>query len=364
MLTRLFRLLRAGIWLLAALPLGWGWLPAAEAHPLNNGYSQISIEGKTVQYELTIPEPSLLAYDTNKDNKLEPAELDAQRAALEAYIRAHLELETPSGPLPLALNSIETTEKTGIPAVSFRLSFAGQSAVTGLTIRYSLLFDDADPLHLNFAVITRGNDMDQTVFDTMNRIYHYEPMVRTNMLGSAWTFFVQGLKHILGGYDHLLFLLSLVLVAQKLKEIVKIVTAFTIAHSITLFLAATGHIAADSRWIESGIALTIAYVAVENMTARSFRLRWPVTFLFGLIHGMGFAGAIGEIGLPEQYMISSLLSFNIGVETGQLALVALALPLLLRLQRSPRYRTGVVGASALVLLVALYWFLQRIGLLP
>jgi hydrogenase/urease accessory protein HupE len=197
----------------------------------------------------------------------------------------------------------------------------------------------------------------------MNRIYHYEPLVKTSMLSSAWDYFLLGIKHILTGYDHLIFLISLIIVATRLKDVVKIITAFTIAHSITLFLAATGHLNVDSRWIESGIALTIAYVAAENPFIKTVRFRWLITFFFGLIHGMGFAGAISEVGLPQQYLISSLLSFNLGVETGQLGIVVLLLPYLTKMQKHPWYPRFVIGVSVIVFMVAGYWFLQRIGVI-
>ncbi|WP_165452633.1 HupE/UreJ family protein [Paenibacillus thalictri] len=339
--------------LLFALPV--------QAHPLNNGYSQITIENRNVDYELSIPEPSLIGvFDLNKDNVLTVDELNSERAAIEDYLHKHLELEVPAGLLEMQLGDMSKTDKSGIPAISFQLRFTAKTTVDSLNIRYNLLFDDADPLHLNFMVITNGGDVDQTVFDANNRNYHYQSMVQTGPFHSAFKYLLLGVEHIVTGYDHLVFLLSLILVASRLRDIIKIVTAFTIAHSITLFLAATGHISVDSRWIESGIALTIAYVAIENMFVRSVRLRWLVTFLFGLIHGMGFAGAISEVGLPEEYMVSSLLSFNLGVEAGQLAIVLLVMPYLLKLQRTRHYRTIVLAVSGCVVLLALYWFIQRI----
>lgn len=334
--------------------------PAAWAHPLNNGYSQISIDRKDIQYELTLPEADLLMFDTDKDNVLSEEELNLRRPAIETYLRSGLHMELPSGPLDFSLLSMEKTEKTGVPAVSFLLAFHSKSPVDSLNIRYNLLFDDADPAHVNFLVITNGDDVDQTVFDSANRSYHYQAMRQAGMLSSAWEYFTLGIEHILTGYDHLLFLLALIIAAARLKDVVKIVTAFTVAHSITLFLAATGRIHIESRWIEAGIALTIAYAAIENLYIRSVNIRWVLTFLFGLVHGMGFAGAISEVGLPEQYLISSLLSFNLGVEAGQLAVVLIVLPFLLKMRQWKFYRTGVKTASILFALIAVYWFFERI----
>lgn len=335
----------------------------AQAHPMNNGYSQIVIENRTINYDLTIPEPSLLVFDSNKDKQLSLDELNSQRSSVEQYLRTHLQIEVASERLEPTLISMEKTEETGIPAVLFKLRFTSKSYVESFTVQYTLLFDDVDPMHTNFAFISQGDDIDQAIFDTTNRTYHFEPLVKPNMLSSVFRYFVLGIKHIVTGYDHLLFLLSLIIVATRLSDIVRIVTAFTIAHSITLFLAATGQIHMNSRWIESGIALTIAYVAIENPFLKSTKLRWLITFCFGLVHGLGFAGAISEIGLPEKYLISSLLSFNVGVETGQLAIVLIVLPLLLRLQKLHWYRKLVIGVSAIIFVIAAYWFLQRVGVI-
>ncbi|MFE5324012.1 HupE/UreJ family protein [Paenibacillus sp. NPDC056579] len=170
-----------------------------------------------------------------------------------------------------------------------------------------------------------------------------------------------GLEHILTGYDHLLFLLALIIVSERFAVILKIVTAFTIAHSITLCLAALGLIPVYPKWIEAGIALTICYVAVENFFVRSFRWRWVLTFLFGLIHGLGFASSISEIGFHTGYLVTSLVSFNVGIELGQLGIVAVLLPILSRLRKQTGVYTWFFRAtSACILVIGLYWVVERI----
>jgi hydrogenase/urease accessory protein HupE len=171
-----------------------------------------------------------------------------------------------------------------------------------------------------------------------------------------------GLEHIITGYDHLLFLFSLLLLAGRFKDVLKIVTAFTVAHSITLTLAALGLVPVYPKWVESGIALTIAYIAVENFFVKSSRWRWALTFVFGLIHGLGFARAISEIGFDKANMVTSLVSFNVGIELGQLAVVAIVLPLLLKLRRTSQrsYRIFTYSASACITAVAVFWFVERI----
>ncbi|SDO99123.1 Hydrogenase/urease accessory protein HupE [Paenibacillus sp. yr247] len=339
------------------------FITPSKAHSIDSGYSEVTIESKKVNFNLTLPESSLLVFDTDKNNVLTLEELNNQRTEIESYFKTHLKLENKSKLLECSLHSISKTDNLGIPSIEFNLQFTSVSSVESLSITYNLLFDDYDPQHVNFLIITKEDDIDQTIFDTGHRFYHYVPMNNTTMASSAWQYFLLGIKHILTGYDHLLFLLSLIIVAIRLKDIIKIVTAFTLAHSITLFLTATGHISVNSRWIETGIALTIAYVAIENPFIKSVRMRWVITFLFGLIHGMGFAGAISEIGLPREYLISSLLSFNVGVETGQLGIVLAILPFLLKLQKFTWYRKMLIGVSIIVFLIAVYWALQRMGII-
>ncbi|WP_171654595.1 HupE/UreJ family protein [Paenibacillus foliorum] len=169
-----------------------------------------------------------------------------------------------------------------------------------------------------------------------------------------------GLEHIITGYDHLLFLFSLIIISQRFSNVLKIVTAFTIAHSITLTLAALGYIPLYPKWVESGIALTIAYVAIENFFVKTSKWRWLLTFGFGLIHGLGFASSISQIGFDRTYSAVSLISFNVGIELGQLAVVGIVLPLLLKYRSRKEYKYFFNAASACTLIIALYWFVERI----
>ena len=176
----------------------------------------------------------------------------------------------------------------------------------------------------------------------------------------AASFFGMGMQHILVGYDHLLFLLALILRGGNLWSLLKIVTAFTVAHSITLGLAALNIIVLPSRVVEGAIALSIAYVAAENLfSKRPASHRWVVSFVFGLVHGIGFSSVLREIGLPKEGLLWTLLSFNLGVEAGQAIAVLAALPLLLYLRRT-RFEPQVVTAlSGLVLAAGIALFIQR-----
>lgn len=188
---------------------------------------------------------------------------------------------------------------------------------------------------------------------------------------TLWLYLKIGVGHILpGGLDHILFVLALVLTSTRLRALILQVTMFTLAHSLTLGMAAAGWFDLDSAWVETLIAATIAFVAVENLFFKELpRWRLPVVFAFGLLHGLGFAGFFGQLGLPENQFLSGLIGFNIGVEVGQLGVVALALvvavPLRRRLERSGRegrYRTWVVfPASLLIAAIGSFWVVERLS---
>jgi hydrogenase/urease accessory protein HupE len=180
--------------------------------------------------------------------------------------------------------------------------------------------------------------------------------------GAAARFFPLGLHHILGGYDHLLFLAALFLGVVNLRSVVSTVTAFTVAHSATLSLAVLGIVHVPAAIVEPLIAVSIVFVGVENLLRRQMDSRWKLTFVFGLVHGFGFAGALQDLGpgTTTTGIAAPLAWFNIGVEAGQLGVALLLWPLIGRLNASPRLRTRLVPAcSAIVVAAGLYWMLER-----
>ncbi|WP_234026919.1 HupE/UreJ family protein [Erythrobacter sp. HKB08] len=187
--------------------------------------------------------------------------------------------------------------------------------------------------------------------------------------GNVWrTYFVLGVEHILAGWDHLLFVIALVLLVRGWKRVVAAATAFTVAHSITLAGASLGLVGLPARPVEAIIALSIVFLAWEVLRAQrgeegmTQRLPWVVAFLFGLVHGFGFAGALNEIGLPEGEVVAALLAFNIGVEAGQLLVVALVLLLLEAVRRiahgalAPAVRVASYGIG----ITGAYWLVERV----
>jgi len=181
---------------------------------------------------------------------------------------------------------------------------------------------------------------------------------------AAASFVTMGVEHILSGVDHLLFLLCLVIPFRRLREVVPIVTAFTVAHSFTL-IGSAYNLAPSGSWfppfVEAAIAASIVYMALENIVGANLRRRWLITGLFGLIHGFGFSyGLKQNLQLAGNHLLVSLLSFNVGIELGQLAVLAVTLPLLaLLFRRALAGRVGVIIASAIVAHTGWHWMIER-----
>jgi hydrogenase/urease accessory protein HupE len=179
------------------------------------------------------------------------------------------------------------------------------------------------------------------------------------------SFFLLGIEHILSGYDHLLFLAALLVICDRFRDAAKVITVFTVAHSLTLALAAMDIVRLPGRVVEPLIAASIVYVAFENILARDKAQRWRrvVVFAFGLIHGLGFASVLREVGLGSSGagIVIPLVKFNLGVEVGQLAVAGLFLPLVFGLKRIPGFVTrGVPATSAAIATVGAFWLVTRV----
>jgi hydrogenase/urease accessory protein HupE len=227
----------------------------------------------------------------------------------------------------------------------------------------SLLLGRLNPEHKQFLSIRRADG--KTVLDEILTSQNSSAAADLEKLASAASsgrFLPLGIEHILFGFDHLLFLLALLLTVKSFGEIAKIVTSFTVAHSITLSLAALGFVQIPPGLVEPLIALSIIFVGLENLRRKPVEKRWIPAYFFGLIHGFGFAAALQEIGIGTGIGAAlPLLAFNLGVEIGQIAVVLLILPVLWKLQKSPLYLSRIVPVgSALVALAGLYWLIERI----
>ncbi len=181
-------------------------------------------------------------------------------------------------------------------------------------------------------------------------------------VSSAGRFIVLGLEHILGGIDHVLFVLVLLLGARSITGLLKVATAFTVAHSVTLALASLGWVSVPPSIVEPLIALSIAYVAVENIARGESKHRPLVVFGFGLLHGLGFAEALGFTGEVDWSLVASLFAFNAGIELGQIMIMVLVWPVLLLARRLRWRRLAQMGASGLIAGFGILWFVDRLVL--
>jgi hydrogenase/urease accessory protein HupE len=244
--------------------------------------------------------------------------------------------------------------------VTVVVDYACASRVTDLSLRDDT-FDVLGDQHHTLAKVDTGADILQFALEPASRDVRLTIAAGRASSAGFTSFLLLGVHHILSGWDHLLFLLALLLRGGTVFTILKIVTAFTAAHSVTLALAVLNVVTLPSRLIESVIALSIAYVAAENLAPRrAVSARWLVSFTFGLVHGFGFSEALRELDLPRAGLASALVGFNLGVEVGQTLVVALVMPLLFLLARrqwAPRF---VWTCSLAVLVTGVVLFVERL----
>ncbi|WP_295983288.1 HupE/UreJ family protein [uncultured Variovorax sp.] len=374
---------RIALFALLVIALLFGPAPA-HAHKASDAYLQLQRTGDTIdlRWDIALRDlDAVLDLDTNGDRKLSWGEVRTRLADIRAYALPRLRLQ--QGRCALA--------EAQAPAVDDRIDGAYLvmrlqarcDAGTALDIDYRL-FREVDPTHRGLLRVEAASGAQPTVLSL-------DPSA--GAVSVAWpgssdavdtatphggSFFRDGIHHILIGYDHILFLVCLLLPAvlrrrssggwepvlawrEAVWPMLGIVTMFTIAHSITLALAALKIVTVSPRIIEPGIAITIMLAAIDNIHPVLRGRRKLFSFLFGLIHGFGFAGALAELDLPLRDFVIALLQFNLGVEAGQLMVVAVVLVVLLALRNWQRYPALVLrGGSALAVLVAAIWLGERV----
>lgn len=235
------------------------------------------------------------------------------------------------------------------------------------------LFSDSFPDQRNIVVRTGDPNQRQQVLTPSQQglafnlisgevvVGEAEMAVNEGLIASFGRFVWLGVEHVAIGYDHILFMVGIYLVVRKWKQLVKVITSFTLAHSITLVVATLGWVTFPSRLVEAAIAASIVYIGVENIAKREYTHRPLITFGLGLIHGLGFSTVLREIGIPREYLILDLVGFNVGVELGQLVIVGVLLPLTWFLTKRPILNEKIVyWLSIGISIMGLVWFLQRI----
>jgi hypothetical protein len=392
-------LVRGALTALALLGLA-GLAAPAWAHKASDAYVQLngSDKGLALRVDVALRDlDAVLDIDTDGNGQLTWGEVRAAWPAIEAYVASHLQVDGCA--LAAPVRSLERRADGVYAALSFQSACVPAAEPA---IRYTV-FADIDPTHRGIARITlngqppvvRVLDPRQpagqaatgapaTVPSTADAVAPASDTTTAAAAERPAGFLREGVHHIVTGYDHVLFLLCLLFPAvmrrtrdgwqplpslrQALWPVIGIVTAFTVAHSITLALAALKWVSLPSWFIEPAIAVTIILAALNNI--------WPifrgrtvlVTFAFGLLHGFGFAGVLAELDLPRLQFAWALLQFNIGLELGQVMIVLVAISLMFMARNSLRYVPVVIrGGSGVAMVVALLWLVERtadVKLLP
>ena len=349
----------------------------ALAHKASDSYLVLQVKGQEVagQWDIALRDIDFaIGLDADGDGDITWGELRTRHADIAAWAMGRLKLER-GGECALQVGEHLVDNHTDGAYAVLRFSGTCPSRTQALALNYRLLFD-IDQLHRGLLRLELDGVSHTSVLGPDNDVLNVQAG-ETSRLAQFGQYLAEGIWHIWIGFDHILFLLSLLLPAvlvherrrwtgvgsfhAALVEVLWVVTAFTVAHSITLSLAALQFIELPSRLVESAIAASVVLAAANNLWPVVERRRWLVAFSFGLIHGFGFASVLTELGLPKDALVLSLLGFNVGVEVGQLAIVAAFLPVAYLLRNTPLYRKGVfVGGSVFTMLVALVWLAERV----
>jgi hypothetical protein len=349
----------------------------ADAHKPSDSYLAVSVEGANIagQWDIALRDLDFaIGLDDSGDGEITWGEVKAHHADIAAYALARLKLRSGGADCPARAGEFLVDDHSDGAYSVMRFAATCPEEVTTLEIGYSL-FADLDPQHRGLLRLEHGVATRTAIFGPERATQSFE-LAKISALTQFVDYGREGVWHIWIGFDHILFLLSLLLPAVLVLErgtwlavarfrpafweVFKIVTSFTVAHSITLSLAALGVISLPSRLVESAIATSVVLAALNNVFPLVHGRRWMVAFAFGLIHGFGFASVLRDLGLPQGALLIALVGFNLGVELGQLAIVSAFLPVAYGLRASWFYRRLVfVGGSIAIAAIAGIWLVER-----
>jgi hypothetical protein len=316
--------------------------------------------------------------DANDDGAITWGELSARKEAVCAYASSRLHITGDGKPGALVIREllVDNHSDGAYAVLRFDVTGIGRPAVLGLNYQ---AFFDIDPKHRGLLRLENGDQTRVAVFspETTGQQFDLSAAAAANVPNPFFTFVREGIWHIWSGYDHMMFLLALLLpgvlkrregtwepvtaARPAFMNILKIVTAFTVAHSITLSLAALGYVHLPVRLVESSIAASVVLAAFNNVIPFFAERGWMVAFGFGLLHGFGFANALADLGLHTQQMALTLFGFNVGVEIGQLTIVAVFMPIALSVRHLMFYQRIVLRmGSVAIMLVASTWLAERV----
>jgi hypothetical protein len=351
-------------------------IPAA-AHKPSDSYLALRVEESSVHVQWDIALRDLeyaIGIDADEDGAITWEELRLRHDAISAYALARLSISADGRPCSASRVEHQVDRHSDGTYAVLRFAAACPEKHATLEARYALFFD-LDPLHRGLARLESRGETRSLIFSPAQANQRLAAAERS-ALRQFLDFAREGVWHIWIGFDHVLFLLSLLLPAvltrqgrhwvplpgfkQAFWKTFVIVTAFTLAHSLTLSLAALGVMTLPSRWVESAIAASVVVAALNNIYPVLERRLWMIAFLFGLIHGFGFASVLKDLGLPRDSLLLALVSFNLGVEAGQLAIVSALMPIAFALRQGWFYQRLTLSAgSLLIVLLAGVWLAER-----
>jgi hypothetical protein len=353
---------------LAALLLAAGH--TAFAHSQSYGYLNVSLGERSVDGTLEIAArdlDTLFDLDGNRDGQITWGEFRSREASIVAAVLQRISIGARSGSCSLSGRPVLVDSRGGESTIVIPFAGSCGSLAGPLDIGYRLLFD-VDAQHRGLVGVATADGARNFVM-TPAQSHVMLSLGAGGWAGLMLTYVRHGIEHILIGYDHILFVLTLMIGAavqrrdgpvwRVFAESAKVVTAFTLSHSMTLGLAAFGILRIPVALTESLIAATIAVAALNNVWPLVSRRIWLVALVFGLVHGLGFANVLADLGLPRDSLLASLLAFNVGVEIGQLAIVVAALPPIALAVRRSLGQRAVPAANLAIAAVALLWFSDR-----
>ena len=333
----------------------------ATAHPVPYSYVDLRIEHGAINGTVVVH-----IFDVAHDLQVtRPATLltadvaASESDAFRTVIGPRLQILADGRPLQIEWGRLQPSPER--ESVSAPVRIAMPAAPGELTVIGPLITYETE--HQTFVNVYEGDRVTQSILDRDHPRFEYFTGSHQGILAVVKKFLPAGIHHILIGPDHLLFLVGLLLLGGSVPRLLGIITCFTLAHSITLSLAALAILSPSSRIVEPAIALTIVYVGADNLLARAGRdLRGWIAFAFGFIHGFGFASVLREMDLPRAALGWSLFSFNAGVEIGQMLVVVpvAAAFALLRARSEVAGRQLAVGGSVAVIVAGVFWFVQRV----
>lgn len=343
---------------LVAVWIGSIAIAPANAHWNNLAIADVIVTDTEAQITLSLPTTLIAFADDNNDQILSQLELDKHYSQLEQTLSRNIVLTDQAGNPGISIINPAVAARSQDKAThsTFTLQYQWTQPLQKLSIRYSLFSPELDQDQC-LVTITQGNHTRNVIFTPENNTID---IVETLAWQQQVISFLQlGIEHIFTGYDHIFFLVALLLPGGNISQLLKIVLAFTVAHSLTLTVAGLNIITVPTALVESMIALSIVYVAAENLWKKQINHRPWLTFGFGLIHGLGFANILNALHQRPSNLLLSLASFNLGVELGQITIVVLVLCGLRFVQKYHGTLFLRYSMSVLMMLMGSVWFTER-----